>query len=135
MILAVQNYQFFKGRDDLALRHVAELLPNALKLVVKEERINGHAEEDFNAKYDQITKLEHSQKANDLLSNLKMALEINDPEFALQKLIQRFGQRIPKDTSLIVVDSQPKPQYPDAAFESSPIHSQSPAILSVTSGG
>ncbi len=91
MIIANQNYQYVKDRDDLALLHVLKHLPKALLGPVKEPSIPEHTDEDFN-KFLKEERQEAHDLAKDLLSAVSVAIDIESPKTSIGLLRSQFGK-------------------------------------------
>ncbi|MFH3874800.1 hypothetical protein WDA61_20310 [Acinetobacter pittii] len=125
MIIANQNYQYVKDRDDLALLHVLRHLPKALLGPVKEPSIPEHTDEDFN-RIPKEERQEAHDLAKDLLSAVSVAIDIESPKTSIGFLRSQFGKRIPDNESYVVIEN---------ANQELPYQATSPAIIEPTRGG
>lgn len=125
MIIANQNYQYVKDRDDLALLYVLRHLPKALLGPVKEPSIPEHTDEDFN-RIPKEERQEAHDLAKDLLSAVSVAIDIESPKTSIGFLRSQFGKRIPDDESYVVIEN---------GNQELPYQATSPAIIEPTRGG
>lgn len=137
MVIAVNNYKYIEGRDDEALHYTCQHLEQALKGIVKDIRIKQHEEEDFNERFRNDGSAQvHAQAAKKLEENLDLALNSTNPTGALNHLSNRFGDRIPKDESLVSQEpSNNTNTAAQAAFSGAAVNFAKPSIIRPTEGG
>lgn len=129
MVIANQYYSYNEDRDDIALLNVIESLPQALKNAVIEPSIPEHENEDFNRiPFDKRS--ECSEKAQQLYNYLKTSIAVSEPSNAISFLKCAFGDRIPRDLSLITIDSSS-----ESYFSEPPERAEKPNILVPITGG
>lgn len=131
MIIAYQNYKYFKNRDDLSLHHVTERLSNALINNVYEPGIEGHEDEDFNGKFNIDQRKDNASEANFLFDCICTALTTNKRELSIDNLQKPFGQRVPNDQSLVVTDLS----NGNAHFAEPPKVTAKPTVIPTQTGG
>ena len=105
MIIACKYYKYEKERDDLALLHILENLPECLNNDVYEE-IQDHESEDFNRMNYGERRLAKI-RADELYRNFSVCLNNSDKSTILSSLTSQLGNRVPQDSSLIQISSDP----------------------------
>jgi hypothetical protein len=94
-------------RDDLALLMVAKHLPAILLRQIANPVVAGQRLDEG---WTSAQRAEFVAGANSLLASVQSALTTtNEPEVALERLTEQFGDRIPSDASLIVQERLPEP--------------------------
>lgn len=129
MVIANRYYSYEKERDDIALLNVIKFLPKTLENQVIEPSIPEHEDEDFN-RIPPEKRAECSEKAHQLYNYLKTSITVSDPSNAISFLRYSFGDRIPKDISLIAIDSSS-----ESYFSEPPKRAEKPNILVPVTGG
>lgn len=106
MIAVAQGFVPYKGRDDLALEKAAEHLSIAIQGELREQGIDGGAE-DFNGRLNFEDKMLASKKARELSVALRQARTYGQymKQQAILDTQTQLGDRIPNRIELIDVDS------------------------------
>jgi hypothetical protein len=128
MIIAAQNFEAWRGRDDLALEVIAQKLAKALLGPVNEPGIDDGAE-NFN-KLESDGAREASIKAASLAESLKRALALTagSEALAIELLTAQFGERVPAELHLIDADD-------GASIRSVAARTVSRPVIPATKGG
>jgi hypothetical protein len=105
MIAVAQTFEYQRGRDDLALESAAMHLSTAILGELREQGIDGEAE-DFNNRLSPEDKALAAKKAQELAGALQQA-RAHAPHLkhqAIADLQKHFGERIPNQIELIDID-------------------------------
>lgn len=106
MIAVAQSFESQRGRDDLALEKAAAHLSVVIQGELREQGIDGGAE-DFNNRLSPEDKTLAAQKARELASTLRQAISYTQhlKQQAIADLQKQLGGRIPNRIDLIDTDS------------------------------
>lgn len=101
MIAVAQQFEPYRGRDDIALENAAKKLSIALKSDIREAGIDNEAE-DFN-RLTADERVEASNQAASMAATLNKArmLSVGREPTAISLVTAEFGQRIPEKWTLI----------------------------------
>jgi len=104
MIMAAKRFERAYGRDDIALEKAAEAIEDLVRGEVREMGID-LAAENFN-RLDEASRTLASQRAGDLRSSIRRARVLNAAmkHDAITRMREQFGDRVPDDVDLVVVD-------------------------------
>lgn len=103
MVVACKYYTYHKSRDDIALLSILEQLPEALAKNVTAPDIKEHEGQDFNRMDVNQRKLAKIL-ASDLYKNFVRNLNISDKSQIIKSMNKFWGERMPVDEDLIILD-------------------------------